>query len=199
VAGIDELWLQTDELEEFISALEFSAEILPATAENTLKWKWVIIALHNAVQGVCVCALRGADTSGISVLDKETGAAAWHWLDVESRKPNPGPSPREKLASTMELYKRVKRARYLEHPLLKNTARDKDILQLNSLRNQFIHFVPQGWSIELSGMPRIVGSVCDCIKHLAINFPTFWHHFRTGDPERISSAVATLEEFSNRN
>jgi len=27
--------------------------------------------------------------------------------------------------------------------------------QLNNLRNEFIHFVPKGWSVELAGLPQI--------------------------------------------
>jgi hypothetical protein len=190
--SLPENWLRTNELEEFIGALEFAAEIIPSVANDPARWKWVIIALHNALQGVCVCALRGADTSGISVLDKDSGAAMWHWLNVDSREPEHPPPPKEKLAKTLELYKRTKKDEYLDNPLPSNAARDEDIRRLNSLRNEFIHFVPKGLSIELSGMPRIVRSVCFCVEHMAVNFPTFEHHFKDGHRDRISGAVVAL-------
>jgi hypothetical protein len=191
-------WLRTNELEEFIGALEFTASILPSTVNDPARWKWAIIALHNTLQGVCVCALRGADTSGVSVLDKTSGAAMWQWLDVESRKPQYPPPPEEKLAKTLELYKRAGKKQYLDNPLPPNPARDEDVRRLNSLRNEFIHFVPKGLSIELSGMPDIVCSACFCIEHLAMHFPTFDHHFREGHRERISAAVSALKVFTQK-
>src|SRR4051812_21138694 len=100
-------WLRTNELEEFIGALEFSVEILPSVSSDLARWKWAVIALHNAVQGALVCAIRGADTSGVAVLDKQSGAAMWDWLNVASRSAHHTPSPTEKLAGFLELYKRA--------------------------------------------------------------------------------------------
>jgi hypothetical protein len=188
-----ENWLRTDEVEEFIGALEFSAELLGSVSNDPMRWKWAIISLHNAFQGACVCALRGADTMGISVLDKESGAAMWHWLEVESRKQGHGPPPKEKLAKTLELYNRVQRPDYLANPLKVDRDRDRRIRKLNSLRNEFIHFVPKGFSVELGGMPAIVESVRSSIEHLAVRFPTFDHHFKLGDEQRIAQALSKLQ------
>jgi hypothetical protein len=32
----------------------------------------------------------------------------------------------------------------------------KDIETLHGMRNDFVHFTPKGWSIELAGLPRII-------------------------------------------
>jgi hypothetical protein len=188
-------WLRTNEVQEFIGALEFAAEILPSVSRRPIRWKWAIIALHNALQGACVCAIRGADTSGICVLDRTGAAAMWQWLNVDSRKSPRPPPPEEKLATTLELYKRVKKNGYLQNPLVADAHRDYDIRKLNALRNDFIHFVPKGLSIELSGMPSIVRTVHSCVEHLAVNFPTFDHHFRPGDRKRILKALSRLEAY----
>jgi hypothetical protein len=37
---------------------------------------------------------------------------------------------------------------------------------LNSLRNDFIHFVPKRWSIEVSGLPAICSDCLDLIEFL---------------------------------
>jgi hypothetical protein len=34
-------------------------------------------------------------------------------------------------------------------------SHDKSVRKLNSFRNDFIHFVPKGWTLELTGLPRI--------------------------------------------
>lgn len=62
----DEVWLRTDEMEEFIGALEFCAELSETVRDDVMRWKWLIVALHNALQGACVGALRGQDTAGLN-------------------------------------------------------------------------------------------------------------------------------------
>lgn len=135
-----EIWLRTDEVEEFIGALEHVACLACTVSESSLQWKWLILALHNALQGACTCALRGTDTAGITMLTKESAKAVWHWLDVESRKDPHPPKPDEKLATMMDLYRRVQKARYLEEPyrLRSHHQMNKDIRKLNYLRNKFM-------------------------------------------------------------
>ena len=62
-----EIWLRTDEIEELIGALEHCAELAGTLRSNVnvQRWKWLILALHNTVQGACTCALRGNDSAGI--------------------------------------------------------------------------------------------------------------------------------------
>ena len=55
-------WLRTDEIEEFIDALERAAMFAKQLTDDVKAWKWLIIALHSALQGACVCALTGRDT-----------------------------------------------------------------------------------------------------------------------------------------
>src|SRR5262245_12017481 len=42
-------WLETDEREEAIAALEFLVELASALPSNIYRWKWVIIVTHSAV------------------------------------------------------------------------------------------------------------------------------------------------------
>ena len=59
----DQTWLRTDEIEEFIDALEHAAMFARQLTDDVKAWKWLIIALHSALQGACVCALRVHDTA----------------------------------------------------------------------------------------------------------------------------------------
>jgi hypothetical protein len=43
--------------------------------------------------------------------------------------------------------------------------KDCDLLNA-TLRNNFEHFIPKGWSIQLNGMPRIVDSALQIIEFL---------------------------------
>jgi hypothetical protein len=99
--------------------------------------------------------------------------------------------PKERLASLLDLFARVRDQEYLPAPHVLNAGSEaiEDVERLNRLRNKFIHFVPQGWSLELSGMPRIVRHVSEVIEHLAVTHPTFWHHLDQRKRGRISSAL----------
>jgi hypothetical protein len=189
-----EVWLRTNEIEEFIDAIEHTARLAGQVKDDVKVWKWLIIALHSALQGACVCALRGHDTAGVTMLTKKSWKKVWHWLDVESRNDPHSPMPAERLASLKDLFARVRDPELLPapHTLRASTNVVADIDKLNRLRNDFIHFVPRGLFLELSGMPRIVTHAADAIEHLAVVQPSFWHHLRQPDRDRIGSALASL-------
>ncbi len=194
------IYLHTDEHLEFIDALKksvlFSNEIL----NNNYAWKWLILALHAALQGACVCALRGYDSAGINILSdkkpkKLSGLsyreAMWKWLDVDSRNTPHPPYPDEELADFLTLFKRVKNEKELRLPFTfyQDSEINRDVKKLHSLRNDFIHFIPKGWSIKLSGMPRIVSSVTEVIGHLAIKHPSFAHHLTEENHRQIEQSL----------
>lgn len=188
------IWLRTDEIEGFIGALEHSAELSRTLEHKMGNWKWLILALHNAVQGACTCALRGKDTAGVSMLTKDSAKAVWHWLDNGRRGEPYVPMPPEKLATMIDLYARVRRGKCLEDPFRLPAYQEMsaDIRKLNELRNEFIHFVPKGWSLEVSGMPQIVQHCCEVIEHLAVTAPTFGHHLDCERKARIRKALSEI-------
>jgi hypothetical protein len=152
-----DLWLRTDETEEAISALEMLAETAPSLIADTYRWKWVIICTHNALQGFMVLALRHGN--GLLALKDEIAA---QWLKAYREGGN---YPVEKLDNFLNLYKKVKSDRmlcYVHSKKFKATpAHDRSVKKLNELRNEFIHFVPKGWSLELTVLPEIC---LDCLE-----------------------------------
>jgi hypothetical protein len=88
----------------------------------------------------------------------------------------------------------VRKTKLLSEPYrLKSTDQmTKDILRLNCLRNDFIHFVPKGLELEVSGMPRIISNCCDVIQHLAVTYPTFSHHLNESRTRTIEDALLKL-------
>ena len=53
------LYLSTNERKEAVDAIEMTARFLEEAKENPDRWKWVMIALLNAVQAFMVLALQG--------------------------------------------------------------------------------------------------------------------------------------------
>lgn len=191
-----DLWLRTDEHEEAVSALEMVAEASAMVLEDSYRWKWVLIATHNALQGFMVLALRQGN--GLKAL-KDDIAAKWLKAYREG-----GPYPVEKLDTFLNLYKKVKTDKemicYVGSKSFEATAdHDKAVKKLNSLRNEFIHFVPKGWSLELSSLPEM----CLCCLEIAEFLGwqcgnVLWHKkkYRERAENALKKAVHNLSQAS---
>ena len=173
-SSVGETWLETDEFQETILALQLTSEQLSnlATTSNLHYWAWVIICLHNALQGFMVLALRS--TNNINVLTED---CAIEWLAAYER--GDGQYPEQKLDKFLNLYKKVKSERmnmYLNSQFLKPSGtQNRSVTKLNSFRNNFIHFVPKWWTIEVTGLPQIVDDCLDIIWFLAFECGNiFW-------------------------
>ena len=169
-----EIWLETDEFQETVLALQLTSEQLSnlASTGNLHYWTWVIVCLHNALQGFMVLALRG--TNNINVLTED---CAIEWLAAYER--GDGQYPEQKLDNFLNLYKKVKSERmkmYVNSQSLKPSGtQGRSIKKLNAFRNDFIHFVPKGWVVEVSGLPQIVDDCLNIIWFLAFECGNiFW-------------------------
>ena len=186
-------YLRTDEVEEAISATEMVAESVAAVKVDIYRWKWALIALHSAVQGFMVLALRGSN--GLVALKDDVAAA---WLDAYEKNL---PLPEERLDSYENLYRKVKGDRMLIYghskKFVPNGSQGSSINKLKDLRDDFIHFVPKGWSLEVSGLPRIFGDCIDFIEFLGWECGNvLWHEaaFESRATIAIGSARAAIVE-----
>jgi len=192
-----ETWLRTDEHEEAICGLESVAEWSPRVERQMLYWRWVILALHNALQGFMVLALRGSN--GLLPLQDKIAAK---WLKAYR---GGGAYPREKLDSFLNLYAKTKSDRLLfschSRKLTATEAQDRSIRKLNSLRNEFIHFLPRFWALEVSGLPEICLDCLEIIELLAWDCGNIlWHDLtlRTRTREALNDAKAALRSLQVR-
>ena len=157
-----EHWLRTDEHEEAVSALEAVAEWSGRLETKIDYWKWVVLAMHNATQGFMVLALRGSD--GLRPL-RDGITEAWLTAYREG-----GEYPTEKLDSFLNLYKKIKSEAMIFYVHSKkftpSGSQGRSIKKLNSLRDDFIHFLPRSWSLEVSGLPEICLDCLDAVEFL---------------------------------
>ena len=175
------MWLRTDEEQEAVEALRLASRMAEECAENDAAWRWVIIALHQAVQGFMVLSLRHGN--GLLALSPDSFKA---WMEAHD---NGGPYPRgEKLDTYLGLYKKVKSKdlgtlggnRRFEP----RGSEGRGIRMLSKLRNEFIHFSPKGWSLELDGLPQICLDALRIVEFLGWETENiFWH-----EPSLRSSA-----------
>jgi hypothetical protein len=67
------------------------------------------------------------------------------------------------------------------------------INQLKVFRDDFIHFVPKGWSLEVSGLPRLFGDCLDLIEFLGWKSGNVvWHEAEL--ESRTKAAMASARE-----
>lgn len=160
---MNEKWLRTDETLEAISALEMVALSLKRVQKDFYQWKWAILALHSSLQGFMVLALRGG--SGLNCLKDDI---AKEWLRAYRANEK---LPKERLDTFLNLYKKIKnpvRMQFYIHskPFKPSETHGYNVKSLNKIRNEFIHFVPKGWSLEVSGLPNIFHDCLNIIEFL---------------------------------
>jgi hypothetical protein len=107
-----------------------------------------------------VCALTGAN--GIFTLKQNLEEKCVNAILSKNNYPE------EKLDYFEELYKKTKQDRYMQHYVLSQTFKpdeniDESITRFNKYRNKFIHFTPQIFILNPSGLPQLF---IELIKYL---------------------------------
>lgn len=182
-----ERWIKTDEYEEAVSALEAVAEWSGHIDANVGYWKWVVLALHNAIQGFMVLALRSSN--GLSTL-KENVATTWLTAYREGVE-----YPKEELDWFPNLYKKIKSDAILMYvhskKYIPSGSQGLSIKTLNSLRNEFIHFLPRSWYLEVSGLPAISLDCLTLVEFLGWECGNIlWHEDRNRERAQRALAIA---------
>lgn len=161
----DGIWLRTDEEREAVAGLQLVQRQLPAVQKDLYAWKQVALTLHAAVQAFMVLALRG--TVPRHVLNKKSETEWLKWAD----NPEGEPPSHLRLHRFLNLYKKVKSQRMSQWDNSKcfspGPTHDRSMRLLNSIRNEFTHFVPMGWSLEVNGMPTILLDSVSLLRFLA--------------------------------
>jgi hypothetical protein len=127
--------------------------------KNNYFWKPVIIFIHNSLQGFMVSALRG--TNNHNILSEK------YFKELEKVSTDTSKDkPKEELLNFLSLYSRVKSPKYSECYFKATNEVDFSVKELNKWRNDFIHFMPKGLSLEVSGFTLIVRDVIGIIEFL---------------------------------
>lgn len=171
-------FLSIDEKENAVDSLVMVAKFLESVDSDVYHWKWVVIALHNALYGFMICALYKANLSNVCENNRKQGEY--------------------RLISFWTALERVQSEQYISgyvnaKPIQLVDEQKQSIGVLTELlRNSFEHFVPTGWSIEISGMPTIVNSIAEVIDELAFKTGTvFWEEHQIVE---IKSTIKKLKQ-----
>jgi hypothetical protein len=170
-----EKWLRLSEEKNALDYLKKAAFFFKKTPKDHSYWKWVIIGLHGALYGFAIAACRGTDSR--SVLTRE-GKLINFWQAIER-------------CQDLNHMKMLIQSKHL----ILSKSQKKSIKQLKSdFRNEFEHFKPKGWSIEVHGMPEIAIDVLETIRFLALETNTY---VNLSDTERglVTSLIDDSIEF----
>lgn len=173
----DRLILRTDERVEAVEALQLVADLLPRVEDETYVWKWVVIALHNAVQAYMVLALQG--TWPVRVLMNDDARTL---MEANRQELAGGLGSHErdwrigegKLDRFLNLYNKIKNDRFMGQLTISRTfhptqAQTVNAKRLNRLRNDFIHFTPKILVEYVDGYPEMVTECISIISFLCFD------------------------------
>jgi hypothetical protein len=164
-------WLYTDSEREAVLALAFAEELLPRTTSDSYYWKWLILAIHNSLHAFMVMALSDSD-GGLSAATKTSRA---RWLTAY-RAGEPEPELRLKsVPDLLEALKSPAMRRFVHSRILVPTDQEgESVLRLHRLRNQFIHFQPMTWYVEIAGLPTLLLDCLSIIEFVAFESGNVW-------------------------
>jgi len=171
-------WLRITTEENAIDYLEKAADFIQGS--DKFRWKWVAISLHAALYAFAICALYG--TNPDCVLS-------------ERKKRTMG----RNLISFKEALGRCQQSSHMlfwvQSKVL--TLSSDEIWAIDklsqTLRNNFEHYQPKSWSIEVSGMPLIVKHVCRVIRFLVLESGNL-RAVPLTEQRRMKRAFAILEQ-----
>ncbi len=204
-------FFEIDEIENIIDNLEMVAYFLDPPI--TYKWKWVTIALHQALYGALISALQGTDPRQ-TVIDRRKDAGKAVMLHVnkipidliaasfgEDEEKIRDWISNPYLISLKEALQRVKRIDCLpsqinSQPLVTTTVEDNAIRMLTKeFRNPFEHFAPKGWVVLTSIMPPIVSNVLRVIRFL--EFESNCVNLSAEHEQHMKAALVKIEHLLN--
>ncbi|GAA0737417.1 hypothetical protein CA233_10865 [Sphingomonas sp. ABOLD] len=193
----EDLWIYSDESEDVAGSLRHALRCIDYVKSDPQAWKWFALALHSALQGACVCHL----TTSLAPVGAVTKRNAAEWISfVEKRRTNPAAEvPRTELMSLPDLLKAVRKP-YSAGDRSNSAGiaiSDRELTWIrrfhDEVRNQFVHFEPMGWALEVSGLPeigkfvaRIIGEILEAgygFRHRDLA----WRDALAADVSRLSS------------
>lgn len=134
--------------------------------------KWAILSLHGALYGFAICACRGTNDSGVTYENKQGDIKLIAFDNALKNCQNS---------------KMMKMLTNSKHLILSKSQRESIEQLKKDLRNNFEHYQPCAWSIEIHGLPHIFIDILDVISFLALETGNF--HLITTQRRKIKSIV----------
>lgn len=190
-------WIETNEADDVAASVRHVLRCRQLVSEDVQVWKWIVLALHSAVQGACVCHLV---TTAIPVgAVNEKNAGEWIEYFEKSRHDRNAARPKTRILSLPELLKAARKPQSAGDRRNEKgvSLNDEELAWLcdfhNGIRNQFVHFIPRGWAIEISGVPQIGSLIARMIIEM-LNIGWAFRHTSEEWRDALRSDLSELYE-----
>lgn len=156
-------YLRTDNVRIAVLDLETAVSYLKRTETEDVYWRWALASSHSATQGFMVAALQWSD--GLATF-RDSDAQEWMKAYREGT-----PRPRCRLDTFLKLYKKIRNPSYMQEvrggkAWMPGGTHGRSMRLLNSIRNEFTHYLPKTWFIELAELPDVVGDALEIVEFL---------------------------------
>lgn len=170
---IKEKYLRFTEETNALDYLERTGQFIKEASTDPKAWKWVILSLHGALYGFAISAGKSSDYQSVVKVTKK-GYERLITLDE---------------ALSMCQDNSWMGTLHGGNALVLTSSQKDSIRRLKeTLRNNFEHYIPGGWSIEMHGLPRITIDMLDVIRFLAVD--TFrYQHLNQAQRKKIKSII----------
>jgi len=156
-----------------LDCLEQAYHYIRQTETNVIAWKWVVLTLHGALYGFAICACKGTNPGNVTFKTKKGVEKLISFDEVLERCQDPNWMNMTVMSKPLQLSEQQKESiRKLKH----------------SLRNNFEHYRPGIWSIEIYGMPKIAIDVLEVIRFLALDTGNYIY-LTQAQKKRVKSIV----------
>lgn len=186
---------QTSQPRELLACVEFSAEQADRTSDDPGAFRWLIVAMALAVQNACLCALDYGDDFGTKGMTRTDARIVERWTRAGRTTPPPFPVREPRIVSPLELLRRCADPAFLAPPytlpLPHETAAAFD--DLIELRNTFLHFSQDGWSVDLRELPALIHAAVRIVRHLAVVQPVYLRGAERGHRDRVAAALDRID------
>jgi hypothetical protein len=156
---MSEYWLHTDDKSDIIASLSMLIIALDLVENDIAAWKWIVIATHSALQSAIACHLRG--TGNNLLVAKNEDAEVW----LKAHKQGTA-HPEMMMDSFPNLYRKLKHFEIDGFKFTPQGNQGRSINKINGYRNDFVHFMVNGFSLEVSGLPKMCEDCLDVISEL---------------------------------
>ena|SRR3990167_3541794 len=171
-------FLTTNERTNSVDYLLRSYEFIVQTKTNVHAWKWAIIALHGALYGFAICACRGSNNEFV--------APARRTKEGKDLK-NPRLIGIDDALEACQNPTKMGMFDRSNHLQLSDQQKNSIRRLISAFRNNFEHYIPRTWLIDLAGMANIFVDVLDVIYFLALKTNNF--RLTSTQKRKVRSAI----------
>lgn len=158
--------LGTNDSDELIYTLEYINSHLEKVESSTYHWKWILLAWHSVIQNVMIHAIDNGDCFRVFLASGNKRIKEIYW---ETHENNYDRINKLQLPKFMELYDGIKNNKLVTHPFPENVDCDRNVRLLNKLRNEFTHYQPHAWVLDVCGCPRLLLTTAGIIDFYMLN------------------------------